>query len=141
MVDLGPGAHQTATKITDYYTETGKRVLKDTVLPTVRATGWWSGEIEFRNFQTGQAIDTDSNVFIVRHPRSGNPLCMATVTRDITERKRVEVELRLAKGSAEAANQAKSEFLANMRHEIRTPLNGVIGMTDLALQRELTSEP
>ena len=43
--DLGPGAHQTATKITDYYTETGKRVLKDTVLPTVRATGWWSGEI------------------------------------------------------------------------------------------------
>lgn len=103
-----------------------------------------SGQAEVNREETG--LDPQGNASYVMttqvplRDKNGRVTGLAGIGTDITHLKKIQAEMQEARETAEAANKAKSEFLANMSHEIRTPLNGVMGMTDLALETELTAE-
>jgi two-component system, sensor histidine kinase and response regulator len=103
-----------------------------------------SGDRQLKRRAEVMALHRDKHEFAaeltISEIRFGGKDLFAAFVRDVADRKRADDERERAKEAAEAASRAKSEFLANMSHEIRTPLNGVVGMTDLALETELTSE-
>ncbi|MBF0417440.1 MAG: response regulator [Magnetococcales bacterium] len=72
--------------------------------------------------------------------RDGRVEGLVVVSRDNTDRKRMEDELRASEERARLANRAKGAFLANMSHEIRTPMNAIMGMGHLLRQTGLSAQ-
>ncbi len=153
MVGLPDMAAACRVGVRDYFFPEDQDFMVKEFFPRVLRDGHGDVEIRLRHFQTGEPLWLFYYLFSVRDA-SGKAVGWATVSRDITERKRADEELREANSRlahalaqaenlavrADAANAAKSEFLANMSHEIRTPMNGVIGMTGLLLGTDLTDE-
>ncbi|MGZ5493837.1 MAG: PAS domain S-box protein, partial [Thermoanaerobaculia bacterium] len=70
-------------------------------------------------------------VFTAIRDQAGSLRGFAKLTRDLTERNKVEAALTNAKATAEKANLAKSDFLSSMSHELRSPLNAILGFAQL----------
>jgi len=87
----------------------------------------------------GQRINVSLTISPVKGA-SGKVVGASAIAQDISQRIKAASNLRRALEAAEAASQAKSMFLATMSHELRTPLNGILGMTGLVLDSDLTVE-
>jgi two-component system sensor histidine kinase/response regulator len=126
---------------------------------TITSGGAWRGQFKNKK-KNGESYWESAYISPIRNEQ-GFITHFLAIKEDITERRRSDEKLEEANSeleaineqleqaieranrlafAAEAANISKSEFLANMSHEIRTPLNGIIGMTELALDTELSAE-
>ena len=94
LVGLSGSAEALSTKLADYYTEQTWATLRDAVLPEILEAGRWDGEGQLRHFKTGKPIDVQIKIFVVKHLHSGEPLCLATIQRDVTERNRADALIR-----------------------------------------------
>jgi PAS domain S-box-containing protein len=108
----------------------------DAALATALGTGKFEGEFQ-RVRKVGEQF-TAQVAITLRRDAAGNPLGFLLISKDITEQKTLEEQLRRKNEElveqyrrVQEANRLKSEFLANMSHELRTPLNGIIGFAEL----------
>lgn len=92
----------------------------------------------FTKKKNGEPMFSHISISTFTHAVFGEVWMM--ICRDITERKKQEVQIENARIDAEKANKLKSMFLANISHEIRTPMNAIIGMAELLADTPLTEE-
>jgi PAS domain S-box-containing protein len=138
----------------DLYEDSDQALLQTVMMPALFLTGRWNGKLKLKNMIEGGFILVDCDAFRVDSILTGEPICFAAVSQNITARTFAELELQAYKESleqrvkdrtialqqanlkAEQANQAKSVFMSRMSHELRTPLNAVLGFSNL-IKKEL----
>lgn len=97
----------------------------------------FSGVETERLCKDGSVLDIITSAAPV-HDIDGKVIGIISLLMDITERKRSETELRIAKEAADAANRTKTEFVANISHEIRTPLSAILGFAEMMFDSKQT---
>ncbi|MGK7929374.1 MAG: PAS domain S-box protein [Spirulina sp.] len=92
--------------LVNYFPPKDREIFQREILPAVLTTGSWQGEFRFYNFATDQSIPVDFNIFTIRSSHEGEPLTLATITRDLRDRKRVSAELTRYKQAVDSASDA-----------------------------------
>jgi PAS domain S-box-containing protein len=133
MVGLDSIDDARAKTVPDFFFPEDRPRIMHEFFPEVLERGHGEIEVRFRNFKTGEGRWMSYKVVVLRDP-TGRPTALATVSQDVTERKRLEDSLREAAAHLSAADRRKDEFLATLAHELRNPLAPLCNMLE-ALKR------
>jgi len=135
---------------TDFLPPTARRALQQLIAPADRERvaaavrdsieQQLPYQVEYRLLRADGATRWVWEHGAVAPDADGAPRWIDGVIIDISERRAMEQELRLAKEKAEQAAAARASFVANMSHEIRTPMNAILGFTDVLLDTPLDAD-
>jgi PAS domain S-box-containing protein len=127
IVGLPEDEDVTGGSVVDYVADSDEEKVSREILPQLRRDGRWEGEILFRNFQTGAEIPMWHHVFFIADI-GGPPIAMATISRDLSERK--DADARADAAQAQLAHMARvttmGELAGAIAHEINQPIAAVV---------------
>ena len=118
-------------RIADLYRAHDRRVIESGSALDFEEFGGGEEDLQPRVFHSSKFLLRDG---------AGKAYALCGISTDITERKRSEQSMSIARREAERANRAKSEFLSRMSHDLRTPLNAVLGFAQLLDMDNLTAD-
>ena len=118
LVGLDSSPHFRDTNVRDYFFPQDHAFLTTEILRTAIEAQSWAGEFRLRHFKTGNAIPVLMNLFRIDDPESGQPMNLATVTRDITDRKRAEEELSRLSGQLLRLQDEERSRIARDLHDL-----------------------
>jgi PAS domain S-box-containing protein len=142
LVGLAGDKSVSGTNVLDYIFEEDRERFQQQVWPIALQRGHWEGEVRFRHFQTGAAIPMLQKVFCIKEAGTGHPLTLATISRDITERKGAEENLRQTQTELERVSRVTTmgELTASIAHEINQLLAVIVNDAN-ACGRILACQP
>ncbi len=139
MVGLANNIDISQLKIHDMHPEWATNIVLEKGIPTILQHNFWKSETALLNKITGVEIPV-SQMLTLHRNNVKKPQVISTIMRDISEARKTQAMMLEAKNAAELLAKSKSEFLANMSHEIRTPMNAIIGLSKLALNKEMPND-
>jgi PAS domain S-box-containing protein len=128
LVGLRDDGEEHSIHVSDFAHGDDRSRVAAEIWPAVLANRRWDGEICFRHFATGAPIPMHQHVFLIEEPHGERPRVVATISRDITERKAAEQAL--AKAREDIAHVSRvttmGELTASIAHEVNQPLAAIV---------------
>jgi len=111
LVGLSSVDEARTTHITDFFMAEDVDFLQQFILPAVMKEGSWRSDYRFRHFVTGQPIPVDYTLFLIRHPETNEPIAVASITRDIRDRKTAENVLKQSEERFRSLTEATAQII------------------------------
>jgi two-component system cell cycle sensor histidine kinase/response regulator CckA len=110
--------------------------VRNEILPKLLAGGTWEGELQYLNAKTGELIDAHAMTFPIKNPATGELVCLANVSLDITERKRAERERARLEEQLMQSQKLESigRLAGGVAHDFNNMLAIIIGYADIVLK-------